>query len=105
MTEEAKDILEKQRKAKPSEELVFPLPIQPVVDKHLKRWALAAGLTKPLSFRKARHTFAMIARRRGIPMHTIQGLLGHESEKMTQRYARIDELEKRKTVKKFPRLR
>jgi integrase len=112
ITEEAGKILKKQRKEEPSrnlvrefsEDIVFFLPSQPVVDKRLKQWAKDAGLAKRLSFHKARHTFAMIARRKGIPMHTIKGLLGHESERMTEKYARLDELEKRKAAKKFPTL-
>ena len=112
LTEQAKHILKKQRKAKPSSNLVreqpegvvFYLPSQPVMDRQIKRWGANAGLKKSLSFHKARHSYGMLARRQGIPLQTIRGLLGHKSTQMTERYARLDEFEMQKAVKKIPRL-
>jgi len=113
LSKEAVEILKGQKGVKPSpdirrkvsEDLVFQLPSQPAVYMHIQRWAKDAGINKSISFHKARHSYAMMARSKGIPLHTIKGLLGHQSLEMTEKYARLDELEKRKAVKKFPTLR
>lgn len=47
-----------------------------------------------------RHTCAVILRRRGVPMDIIKELLGHKSDIMTRRYARIVPTD----LKKYPRV-
>lgn len=81
---QAFQILYKQKKAKPSPNLereipanaVFFLPSQPVVDKQLKKCGKAAGMEKPLSMHKARHSFVTIAISSGINIYTVYKLLG-----------------------------
>lgn len=109
---QALQILRKQKKAKRSPNLereilanaVFFLPSQPVVDKQLKRWGKTAGIVKPLSFHKARHSFATIALSSGIDIYTVSKLLGHKNLVTTQIYGRVVDDKKRRAVNKLPRL-
>ena len=52
------------------------------------------GLSVKLSFNVARHTWASLARDRGVPVSVISVSLGHTSEKTTQIY--LDELDNKK---------
>lgn len=56
------------------------------VNKQLKIVAQKAGVRKNVSFHIARHTFANLARVRGIGVHAISGLLGHKDYKTTAIY-------------------
>src|SRR5690606_9364935 len=49
------------------------------VNKQLKRVAKKAKVTKDVSFHLSRHSFADLARVRGIDLHTISKALGHSS--------------------------
>lgn len=109
---EARRILKKQRAAKPSPNLqreiptnaVFFLPSQPVVDKQLKKWAKAAEIVKPLSFHKARHTFATMALSKDIDIYTVSKLLGHKNLATTQIYAKVVDEKKRAAMNRMPHL-
>ncbi len=50
-----------------------------------------AGITKKVTFHVARHTCATMLIRRGVPITTIQRILGHTSVSTTQLYAETDE--------------
>ncbi len=112
LSKEALKILRRQKKAKPNpnvtrkipENPVFYLPSQPVVYRQLKGWCKAAGLTKSLSFHKARHSFATIALSSGIDIYTVSKLLGHKELATTQIYAKVVDESKRKAIGKFPGL-
>lgn len=112
LSAQALQILRKQKKAKPSPNLereiltnaVFFLPSQPVVDKQLKKWGKAAGIVKPLSFHKARHSFATIALSSGIDIYTVSKLLGHKNLATTQIYAKVIDEKKRAAINRLPRL-
>jgi integrase len=56
------------------------------VNKQLKIIAEKVGVKKNVSMHVARHTFASLAQTRGIAVHAISGLLGHEDLKTTVRY-------------------
>jgi integrase/recombinase XerD len=56
------------------------------VNKQLKAVAKLAGLKTNVSFHIARHSFADLARVRGIDLHTISKALGHSSIKVTEGY-------------------
>jgi len=112
LTAQALQILRKQKKAKPSPYLVREIPEGTVfflpgacnINKHLKNWGKSAGIDKPLSFHKARHSFATISLSSGIDIYTVSKLLGHKNLATTQIYAKVIDEKKREAINKFPRL-
>lgn len=57
---------------------------------YLKELANICGINKNLSMHVARHTFATsITLSNGVPIETVSKMLGHNSMKTTQIYARI----------------
>ncbi|WP_416443416.1 site-specific integrase [Leeuwenhoekiella sp. A16] len=56
----------------------------------LKEIAILCGITKPLTTHLARHTFATtITLTNGVPIETVSKMLGHQSLRTTQHYAKI----------------
>lgn len=55
----------------------------------LLRWAMAAGISKHVTFHAARHTFAVSLLCNGVDLYTVSKLLGHTQIKTTQIYADI----------------
>jgi integrase len=84
--------------------LVFELPRRSTVDKVLKTWGKRGGLNIPLSFHKARHTFATLALDADVDLYTTSKLLGHKTIATSQVYARVTDSKKKSAVAKFPRL-
>ncbi|MFZ4428434.1 MAG: site-specific integrase [Saprospiraceae bacterium] len=70
-------------------------PVMPIISNqkmnaYLKELADLCGITKPLSFHTARHTFATtVTMTNGVPMESVSKMLGHKNLKSTQHYARI----------------
>lgn len=56
------------------------------INQHLKRLGRLLGLSDPLTLYCARHTWASLARERGIPLAIISEGLGHDSETTTRIY-------------------
>lgn len=54
-----------------------------------KKACKAAGLPASLRFHDLRHIFASLCVKEGIPLYTVQGLLGHSSIRMTERYSAL----------------
>ena len=54
-----------------------------------KQACQAVGLPPSLRFHDLRHIFASLCVKEGIPLFTVQGLLGHSSIRMTSRYAAL----------------
>jgi integrase len=57
-----------------------------MLNKCLKQVAQDAGIDKPISFHISRHTFASIAREKGISSKIVQEALAHSSLTTTERY-------------------
>lgn len=71
---------------------VLPMLSNQKTNSYLKEIADLCGITKPLTFHIARHTFATtVTLTNGVPIETVSKLLGHSSIKTTQIYAKVVE--------------
>jgi integrase len=69
---------------------VLPTLSNMTINTNLKIIAKICGITKPLSFHIARHTFATtVTLTNGVPIETVSKMLGHSSIKTTQIYAKV----------------
>lgn len=68
----------------------------------LRAWARRAGISKPITFHSARHTFAVMMITLGTDIYTLSKLLGHHSISTTQIYASIIDAKKRDSIMKIP---
>ncbi|QOH72567.1 tyrosine-type recombinase/integrase [Pseudomonas putida] len=84
---------ERMKKDLPPSDWLFPSsrssshitrPVRP-----WKQACLAAGLPLSLRFHDLRHIFASVCVKAGIPLYTVQGLLGHSTIRMTERYSSL----------------
>lgn len=66
-------------------------PSKALVDpkKTLLRLLAKAGIKKHFRIHDARHSYASLAVSNGVPLYTVQNLLGHASAQTTQRYAHL----------------
>lgn len=70
-------------------DIIFALPSDSCVYKHLQQWVKAAGITKHVSFHVSRHTFATMMISLGSDLYTVSKLLGHTNIKVTEVYAKL----------------
>lgn len=71
-------------------ERVIPVFSNQKSNAFLKEIAIMCGITKPLTTHLARHTFATtITLTNGVPIETVSKMLGHQSLRTTQHYAKI----------------
>ncbi|MBN8880458.1 MAG: site-specific integrase [Sphingobacteriales bacterium] len=76
----------------PNHDKIFPHITNQEVNRCLKIIADMCEVYTPLTFHVARHTFAkVIALKNGIPLETVQIMLGHTKITTTQIYADVDE--------------
>lgn len=68
----------------------------------LKRWCLAAGITKDVTFHSGRHTFAVMMITQEVDIYTVSKLLGHKEISTTQIYAKVIDKKKQEAVEKIP---
>lgn len=55
----------------------------------LQQWIISAGITKPITFHCARHTYATLQLSAGTDIYTVSKLLGHRELKTTQIYTKV----------------
>ena len=67
-----------------------------------RRWVLAAGITKDITFHCGRHTFAVLMLDLGTDIYTVSKLLGHRYLATTQVYAKIMDKKKQNAVSMIP---
>ncbi|MBZ4036761.1 site-specific integrase [Flavobacterium sp. 17A] len=71
---------------------IFPVISNQRMNGYLKEIADICGITKPLTFHIARHTFATtITLSNGVPIESVSKMLGHTSIRTTQVYAKVVE--------------
>jgi site-specific recombinase XerD len=71
---------------------IFPRITNQHVNKSLKIIREVCGIMTPMTFYLARHTFAKtVALKNGVPLETVQMMLGHTKITTTQIYADVDE--------------
>ncbi len=83
---------------------IFTFAHSNMIGKHLKIWALRAGIDKPIHFHSARHTFATLQLSHGTDIAVVSKLLGHKDISTTQIYARVIDQRKRAAVDAIPSL-
>lgn len=101
LSKQALSYLPDRGKATGADVVFSTLPDLAYVNKHLKKWAKSAGITKNVSFHVSRHTFATTALTLGADLYTTSKLLGHASITTTQIYAKIVNSKKDETVALF----
>lgn len=69
---------------------LLKIPANQKVNDYLKEIAAMCGIEKPLTFHIARHTFATtVTLENGVPLETVQKMLGHKTIRTTQIYAKM----------------
>ncbi|MBQ5486677.1 MAG: integrase catalytic domain-containing protein, partial [Bacteroidales bacterium] len=88
--------------SKGQDDLVFPMfKYSSETSLELRRWALAAGITKDFTFHCSRHTFAVMLLNSGTDIYTVSKLLGHREIATTQIYAHLVDSRKQEAVDKI----
>jgi integrase len=91
----------KQLPERSENEQVFSLMQNGYLNKIIAGWALAAGITKKVTFHVARHTNATLLMSLGVEIETVSKILGHSDIKTTQIYAKVIDERKREAVRKL----
>ena len=99
LSETANNILNKQHQ---DSELVFDLPGEVAINRHLEKWLKENGITKKITFHCARHTFATMCLTYDIDIYTVSKLLGHTDIKHTQIYAKLIDKKRDAAIDKLP---
>lgn len=77
------------------QDLVFQDLLNPSwINRPLKQWCQAAGISKHITFHCFRHTFATLQLDGGTDIFTVSKLLGHNNVKTTQIYTHITDKKK-----------
>lgn len=74
------------------------LPAPSWISKPLKRWIVAAGITRKITFHCFRHTYATLQLAHGTDIYTVSKMLGHTNVKTTQIYAKVIDEKKEKAA-------
>jgi len=88
-----------------SKELVFNLPSSTACNKALGLWARGAKIDKKITWHCARHSFGTNLVLYGSDLRSASSLLGHSNTRETEKYVRIVESLKEKSVFNLPEIR
>ena len=94
-------IIEKYRKERSTGRLFADLVSDQKVNKHIKLIADKAGITKNISAKTGRHTFATIFLRGTKDLNALKEIMGHSNVKQTLVYAHVLNQDKLEGVKVF----
>ena len=67
----------------------------------LQQWMMRAGISKPITFHCARHTYATLQLTAGTDIYTVSKLLGHRELRTTQIYAKVIDAKKKEAANKI----
>lgn len=85
-------------KAKTTDLVFSNLPADSTINRDIKGWAKAAGITKNICFHVSRHTFATLSLESGVGLAEVSALLGHQNIRTTQIYAKVVDKKKVEAV-------
>ena len=71
------------------EDYIFQLPPNGYANKLLREWVETAGINKRISYHVSRHTTATLLLSSGVPLTTVQKIMGHADIRTTLRYAKV----------------
>lgn len=77
------------------------LPADQKINEYLKKIAKFAGISKKISCKCGRHTFATLFLKESRDLNTLKKLMGHSSYQETLRYAHVLDEDKYEGIKCF----
>lgn len=83
---------------KPEKFVFEDLPDPSWISHPLKKWVIAAGIKKKITFHCFRHTYATLQLSSGTDIYTVSKMLGHTNVKTTQIYAKVVDEKKDKAA-------
>ena len=83
---------------KPEQFVFEDLPDPSWISHPLKKWVIAAGIKKKITFHCFRHTYATLQLSSGTDIYTVSKMLGHTNVKTTQIYAKVVDEKKDKAA-------
>jgi integrase len=83
---------------KPEKFVFEDLPNPSWISHPLKKWMVAAGIKKKITFHCFRHTYATLQLSSGTDIYTVSKMLGHTNVKTTQIYAKVVDEKKHKAA-------
>lgn len=89
------------KRGNPEDRVFMGLKYSAYMNTALTQWMLRAGITKPITFHCARHTYATFLLTKGIDIYTVSKMLGHRELKTTQIYTKVIDQKKRDAVNVF----
>jgi integrase len=98
ISDEAKQFLPERTTEMKDDDRIFNLPKNDTTNKQLKKWYVAAGIKKTVTFHCSRHTAATLSLTLGVPIEIVSKQLGHSRISTTQIYGKIIDRKKKEAV-------
>jgi integrase len=89
----------------PAERVFIGLKYSTTNNNALVYWAMAAGITKHITFHSARHTNAVLLLENGADIYTVQKRLGHKELRTTEIYAKVLDKKMREAANIIPEIK